>query len=60
MPKCDLLKLRSNFIEITFRHGCFPVNLLHISRTPFTKKTSKRLLLDGKSISWHAAVLRLV
>ena len=55
MPKCDF-----NFIEITFRDGCFPVNLLHIFRTPFTKKTSKRLLLDGKSISWHAAVLRLV
>ena len=27
MPKCDLL---CNFIEITPRHGCPPVNLLHI------------------------------
>ena len=34
-----------NFIEITLRHGCSPVNLLHIFRTPFTKNTSERLLL---------------
>ena len=33
MPKCDLKKI-----------GCSPVNLLHIFRTPFTKKTSGRLL----------------
>ena len=25
----------SNFIEITLEYGCSPVNLLHISRTPF-------------------------
>ena len=24
------IKLQSNFIEITLRHGCAPVNLLHI------------------------------
>ena len=29
----------SNFIEITLRHGCSPVNLLHIFRTPFLKNT---------------------
>ena len=39
------IKLQSNFIEITLRHGCSPVNLLHISRTPFLKNTSGRLLL---------------
>ena len=33
-------KLVCNFIEITFRHGCSPVNLLHIFRTPFIKNTS--------------------
>ena len=31
MPKCDFSKLVNNFIEITPRHGCSPVNLLHIS-----------------------------
>ena len=31
-------KLQSNFIEIAPQHGCSPVNLLHIFRTPFPKK----------------------
>ena len=35
-----------NFIEITLRLGCSPVNLLHIFRTPFPKNTSGWLLLD--------------
>ena len=39
------IKLLCNFIEITFRHGCFPINLLHIFRTSFPKNTSKQLLL---------------
>ena len=34
------LKFYWNFIEITLRHGCSPVNLLHIFRTHFTKNTS--------------------
>ena len=29
--------MQSNFIESTVRHGYFPVNLLHIFRTPFSK-----------------------
>ena len=33
------------FIEIALRHGCSPVNLLHILRTPFPKNISRRLLL---------------
>ena len=41
-----LLKLQSNFIEITLRHGCSPVNLLHIFRTPFPRDTSGWLLLN--------------
>ena len=43
MPKCDL---QSNFIESALRHGCSPVNLLHIFRTVFPKNTSGRLLLQ--------------
>ena len=31
------IKLLCNFIEITLRHGCSPVNLLHIFRKPFYK-----------------------
>ena len=29
----------------SLRHGCSPVNLLHIFRTPFSKNTSGGLLL---------------
>ena len=39
------IKLQSDFIEITLRRGCSPVNLLHIFRIPFPKNTSGRLLL---------------
>ena len=35
-----LIKLQSNFVEIALQHGCSPVNLLHIFRTPFPKNTS--------------------
>ena len=38
-------KLFCNFIEIALQHGCSPVNLLHVFRTPFLKNTSGRLLL---------------
>ena len=34
-----------NFIEIALQHGCSPVDLLHIFRTPSLKNTSGRLLL---------------
>ena len=37
-----------NFIQITLRHGCSPVNLLHIFRTPFPMNTSGRLVLIVK------------
>ena len=36
---------KANFIEITLRHGCSPVNLLHISRILFYKSTSGGLFL---------------
>ena len=32
------------FLEITLRHGCSPVNLQHIFKTPFTNNTSGGLL----------------
>ena len=40
------IKLQSNFIEITPRRGCSPVNLLHIFRKLFSKNTSGWLLLE--------------
>ena len=39
-----LIKFQSNVIEIILRHGCSPVNLLHIFRKPFSKNTSERLV----------------
>ena len=39
------IKLQSKFIEIALWHGCSPVNLLHIFRTPFPKNTSGWLFL---------------
>ena len=39
------IKLLCNFIEIAHWHGCFPVNLLHIFKTPFPRNTSGLLLL---------------
>ena len=49
------IKLQSNFIEITLRHGCSSVNLLHIFRSPFYRNTyggmllycARKLLLDS-------------
>ena len=41
-----LIKQQRNFIEITLRHGCSPVNLLHIFRTPYYKNTYGWLLLN--------------
>ena len=40
------LFIEINFIEIAFRHGCSPVNLLHIFRTLFPRNTSGWLLLE--------------
>ena len=38
------------FIKIVLRHGCSPVNLLHIFRTSFFKINSGRLLLTPEII----------
>ena len=48
MPICDF----SNFVEIALRHGCSPVNLLHISRTLFPKSTSGGLLLNKWNVNF--------
>ena len=37
MPKYDFNKVASYFLEVALRHGCYPVKLLHIFRTPFKK-----------------------
>ena len=39
------IKLLCNFIEITLRHGCSPVNLLYTVKTYFPNKTYGSLLL---------------
>ena len=39
------IKLICNFIEIALQHGCPPVNLVYIFRTPFPRNTSGWLLL---------------
>ena len=40
------IKLRSNFFKIAVWHGCSPVKVLHVFRTPFPKNTSGGLLLN--------------
>ena len=39
------IKLQNNFIEVTLRHVCCPVNLLHIFNMPFPKTIYGGLLL---------------
>ena len=48
-PEVRFQWLQSNFIEITLRHGCSPVKLLHILRTPFPMKNSGWLLLINET-----------
>ena len=43
--KAISIMLLCNFIENKLWHGCSPVNLLHIFRTPFQQNTSGELLL---------------
>ena len=51
-----LSNLLCNFIEIALWHGCSPVNLQHISRTPFSKNTSEWLLLYATSCDSGIAI----
>ena len=54
----NMQQMQSNFIEITLRHGCSPVNLLHIFRTPFIKVTSGWLLLVFIESLWKVVLER--
>ena len=45
------INLQSNFTQIALRHGFSPVNLLHIFRTPFSKNTPWRLLLNTNNLA---------
>ena len=51
------IKLLCNFIEITFWHGCSPVNLLYIFRTPFLKNTFGRLVLKRVALGTYSCFL---
>ena len=44
-PCKSMISIKCNFIEIALRHGCSPLNLRHIFRTPFSRNTSGWLLL---------------
>ena len=52
------IKLQSYFIEITLRHGCSPVNLLHIFRTSSSMNTSGWLLLERQHTLHRSACYR--
>ena len=52
------IKLQSIFIEIALRHGCSPVNLVYIFRTPFPTNTSGWLRLYIQRFTF-ARVIRL-
>ena len=43
------ITLLCDFIEITLRHECSPINLVLIFRTPFHKNTSQEMLLNKSS-----------
>ena len=52
------IKLQSNLIEITLRHGCSPVSLLHIFRTAFLKNNPEWLLPSLLTVGTEALLRR--
>ena len=46
------------YIEITLRHGCSTVNLLHIFRKPFPKNTSGGLVFLNQ-ITWNINKIKI-
>ena len=58
------IKLLCNFIEIALWHGCFPVNLRHIFRTPFlitpldpASVSSFHFLTEPFSVYWEKKIV---
>ena len=51
------MNLLCNFIEIALWHGCSPVTLLHIFRTPFYKNPHRGLLLQYFVLLIHSMPL---
>ena len=52
VPKSDFNKVEKQLFEITLWHGCSPINLRHISRTPFHKISFGRLLVAGFELKY--------
>ena len=53
--------MQSKFIEIALRHGCSPVHLLHIFRTPFSRNISGWLLLRRETlVSTNFTIFRIL
>ena len=50
------IKLLCSFTEITLRHWCSPVNVLHIFRTPFPRNKSGWLLLYSRNVYFLSPV----
>ena len=53
---------KSNFLEMALRHGCSPVNLLHIFRIPFPRNTPGWMLLYfvSKSLQEISIIIILI
>ena len=49
--------MQSNFIEITLRHGCSPVNLLHIFKHLFPRTRLKGYFYHYLSVQYHVLLL---
>ena len=50
------IKLLWNFIEIALRHGCSPLNLLHIFRTPFLRTPLDGCFWSVLTLFWTSLV----
>ena len=60
MPKRSFNKVVRKFTVIALRHGCSPINLLHIFAKPFPKNTSGGLLYISLHFPWLKRNLPLI